>query len=189
VKKTFENVYQLKLSMKGISPQIWRRIQVPEDSTFLDLHKAIQAVMKWDNYYLHEFKILNPKTGKPEIISTEGDGYEYLDKELPVPEEKAKLSNYFTLENKDTLYTYNFGDNWQVEVLLEKILPRKKGIKYPICTAGERAAVPEDIGGVLGYQDMLEILRDPEHEEYKNTVLWLGKDFDPEYFDPKDVSF
>ncbi len=189
MKKIFENVYQLKLSMKGITPQIWRRIQVPEDYTFLDLHKAIQATMKWDNYYLHEFEVFNPETGKPEIISTGGDGHTYLDKEPPVQEEKAKISYYFTLENKDALYTYNFEDNWQVKVRLEKILPKKERTKYPICTAGKRAAVPEDIGGILGYEDMLEILKDTEHEEYEDTVLWLGKDFDPEHFDPKDVSF
>ncbi|WP_269851372.1 plasmid pRiA4b ORF-3 family protein [Methanosarcina horonobensis] len=125
MKKTFEKVYQLKLSVKGITPEIWRRIQVPEDYTFLDLHKAIQTSMNWENYYLHEFEMLNQKTGKPEII-TRADNHEYLDQEPPVPEEKARISDYFTLENKDALYTYNFGDNWQVEVLLEKVLPRKK---------------------------------------------------------------
>ena len=133
MKKTFEKVYQLKLSMRDITPQIWRRIQVPEN--------------------------------------------------------KAKISRYFTLENKTALYTYDFGDNWEVKFRLEKILPRKEGVKYPICTAGKRAAVPKDIGGIWGYENMLEILKDPEHEEYEDAVEWLGEDFDPEYFDPKDVSF
>lgn len=189
MKNTFERVYQLKLSMKGITPQIWRRIQVPENYTFLDLHDAIQAAMDWEDYHLHEFEMLNPKTGALERIGTEGDDYEIFDDEPLVPEEKAKLSKYFTLENKTALYTYDFGDNWQVKVRLEKILPRKEGVEYPICTAGKRAAVPEDIGGIGGYEDMLEILKDPEHEEYEDTVAWLGEDFDPEYFDPKDVSF
>jgi len=174
--------------MKGINPQIWRRIQVPENYTFFDLHKAIQAVMNWENYYLHEFKMLNPKTGEPETIGTEGNDFEAF-KEPLVPEKKAKISNYFTPENKDALYTYNFGDNWQVEVRLEEILPKKEGTEYPICTDGKRAAVPEDLGGILGYEDLLEILKDPEHDEYEETVEWLGEDFDPEYFDPKDISF
>jgi hypothetical protein len=106
-----------------------------------------------------------------------------------VPEKKAKLSDYFSLENKEALYTYDFGDNWEVKVRLEKILPRKEGVEYPICTAGKRAAVPEDSVGVWGYEEMLEILKYPENEEHEDTVLWLGEDFDPEYFDPKDVSF
>ena len=187
---TFKKIYQLKLSMKGIVPQIWRRIQVPENYTFLDLHNAIQAAMNWDDYHLHEFEMKNPKTGALVKIGAEDEGYEYFsDMLLLLPEEKVKLSKLFTLENKDALYTYDFGDDWKVKVRLEKILPRKEGVEYPVCTAGKRAAVPEDIGGIWGYEDMLEILKDPEHEDYEDNVEWLGEDFDPEYFDPKDVSF
>lgn len=175
--------------MKGITPQIWRRIQVPKNYTFLDLHEAIQAAMNWEDYHLHEFEMQNPKTGALDRIGTESDGYDDFADEPLVPENKAKISEYFTLENKEALYTYDFGDNWQVKVRLEKILPKKEGVEYPICTAGKRAAVPEDIGGIWGYEDMLEILKDPEHEDYEDTVAWLGKDFDPEYFDPEDVSF
>jgi hypothetical protein len=188
MKKTFEKVYQFKFSMKGITPQIWRRVQLPETYTFFDLHKAIQAVMDWEDYHLHEFKMLNPKTDEPETIGTEGNDFEAF-REFFVQEKKAKISNYFTPENKIALYTYDFGDNWQVKVRLEKIFPRKEGVEYPTCTAGKRAAVPEDIGGVWGYEEMLEILKDPEHEEYEDTVAWLGEDFDPEDFDPKDVLF
>lgn len=188
MKKAFEKVYQLKLSIKGITPQIWRRIHVPENYTFLKLHDAIQAVMDWDDYHLHEFEMVNPKTGMLDKIGTEGDDFEASGEPL-VPEKKAKLSDYFTLENKEALYTYDFGDNWEVKVRLEKILPRKEGVEYPICTAGKRAAVSEDSGGIWGYEEMLEIMKDPDHEEYEDTVSWLGEDFDPEYFDPKDVSF
>ena len=188
MKETFKIVYQLKLAMKGITPQIWRRIQVPENYTFLDLHNAIQAAMNWEDYHLHEVEMINPKTGMLDRIGTKGDDYEDFGEPL-VPEETAKLSDYFTLENKAALYTYDFGDNWQVKVRLEKVLPRKEGVNYPVCTAGKRAAVPEDIGGIWGYEDMLEILKDPEHEEYEDTVEWVGEDFDPEYFDPKAVSF
>ncbi len=188
MKKDFEKVYQLKLSMRGITPQIWRRIQVPENYTFLKLHDAIQAVMSWEDYHLHEFEMINPETGELERIGTEDKDHENFGEPL-MPENKAKISRYFTLENKTALYTYDFGDNWQVKVQLEKILPRKEGVEYPICTAGKRAAVPEDTGGVGSYEYMLEILKDPEHEEYEDTVEWLGEDFDPEYFDPKDVSF
>ncbi len=185
---TFKKIYQLKISMKGITPQIWRRIQVPENYTFLDLHDAIQAAMNWEDYHLHEFEMLNPKTGALDKIGTAGDDYEEFGEPL-VPENKAKISKYFTLENKVALYTYDFGDNWQVKVRLEKILPKEEGVEYPICTAGKRASPPEDTGGVWGYEEMLEVLKDPEHEEYEDTVEWLGEDFDPEYFDPKDVSF
>lgn len=92
-------------------------------------------------------------------------------------EKKAKISNYFTLENKTALYRYDFGDNWEVKIRLEKILPRKEGVEFPICTAGKRAAVPEDSGGVGGYMYKLEILEDPSDPEYEDTVEWLGGRF------------
>jgi Plasmid pRiA4b ORF-3-like protein len=102
---------------------------------------------------------------------------------------RTPISDYFTLENKAALYRYDFGDNWGVKIRLEKILPRKEGVEYPICTAGKRAAVPEDSGGAGQYMYMLDILKDPSHPEYEDTIEWLGEDFDPEYFYPKDVSF
>jgi hypothetical protein len=189
MKKNFKNVYQFKLAMKGITPQIWRRIQVPENYTFLDLHHAIQAAMNWEDYHLHEFEMLNPKTGNFERIGTESDDYEDFGDGSLVPEKKAKISDYFTLENKVALYTYDFGDNWQVKVQFEKILPKQDGLEYSVCIAGKRASVPEDSGGIGGYEGLLEILKDPEHEEYEDTLEWLGEDFDPEHFDPKDVIF
>lgn len=189
MKNIFEQVYQFKLSMKGITPQIWRRIQVPENYTFLDLHYAIQAVMDWEDYHLHEFEALNPKTGMPERIGPKDDEFDIFDEGTLVLEKKAKISNYFTLENKTALYRYDFGDNWEVKIRLEKILPKKEGVEYPICTAGKRAAVPEDSGGARYYMYKLEVLKDPSDPDYEDIAEWMGEDFDPEYFDPKDVSF
>lgn len=188
MKDTFKKIYQLKLSIKGISPKIWRRIQVPENYTFLDLHKAIQTAMNWEDYHLHEFEMQNPKTGTFDKIGKTDDECETFCEPL-VPENKVRLSKYFSSENKVALYTYDFEDNWKIKVRLEEILPKKQGTKYPVCTAGKRAAAPEDIGGIWGYEEMLDILKDPEHEEYEHTMAWLGKGFDPERFNPKDVAF
>ncbi len=160
---------------------------MPENYTFFDLHNAIQVVMDWDDYHLHEFEMPDPKIGVLQRIGPEGNEIETFEDELLVPEKNTRLSDYFTLENKAALYRYDFGDNWQVKVRLEKILPRKEGLDYPVCTAGKRAAVPEDVGGIAGYENMLEILKDPSHPEYEDSIEWLGEDFDPEYFDPKDV--
>jgi Plasmid pRiA4b ORF-3-like protein len=189
MKDNFEQVYQFKLSIKGITPQIWRRIQVPENYTFLDLHNATQAVMDWEDYHLHEFEVLNPMSGKPERIVPKEDDFDVFDEEPLVLEKKASISSYFTPENKTALYRYDFGDNWEVKIRFEKILLRKEGEKYPVCTAGKRASPPEDSGGAGGYMYKLEILTDPSDSEYEDTVEWLGENFNPEYFDVKDISF
>ena len=57
--------YQFKITLKGIDPPIWRRIQVPARYTFWDLHVAIQDSMGWLDYHLHMFRLPDPNTGQP----------------------------------------------------------------------------------------------------------------------------
>ena len=83
---------------------------------------------------------------------------------------------------------YDFGDCWEHEIVLERILPAGKGIKYPICLEGERACPPEDCGGTPGYADLLEILGDPSHPDHEDMFAWLPGDFDSERFDVEGVN-
>ncbi len=184
-KKKYSRVYQFKITLEGIKPPIWRRIQVPETYTFWDLHVAIQDAMGWEDYHLHEFEVVNPSTGLKENIRipAEASGTEVLS------ERKQKIADYFSMENRTASYVYDFGDGWEHKIQLEEILPREKGVKYPKCINGKRACPPEDCGGVWGYADLLEIIKDPEHEEYEEMMEWLGGSFDPEHFDVNEVSF
>ncbi len=163
-----KQVYQFKITLVGIKPAIWRRIQILGTSTFKDLHDAIQNAMGWEGYHLHSFKV---KKGE---IYDEG---------------KKKITSYFFQENKKALYEYDFGDSWEHTILLEKILPLETGKQYPMCLAGERACPPEDCGGVWGYENLLEIIGDPNHSEYEDRMEWLGGSFDPEAFKPEEVVF
>ena len=85
-------------------------------------------------------------------------------------------------------YEYDFGDGWLHTILLEKILPVGKGLSYPVCTKGKRACPPEDMGGIWRYQNFLESIDDPNHEEYSDFHEWYGEEFDPEVFSLKDVN-
>ena len=184
VKKSFDRVYQFKIILQGIKPPIWRRIQVPETYTFWGLHVAIQDAMGWLDYHLHAFEMLDPATKmKVAIGIPEGP----LDTEF-LPSVKLRMANYFSMENRLAKYEYDFGDGWIHEIRLEKILPKKEGIDYPICIAGKRACPPEDCGGIWGYEELLEAISDETHEEHARMMEWLGDEFDPEYFDPDEVS-
>ncbi len=108
----------------------------------------------------------------------------YEDKNL-IPEFLVKISRFFTPSNKNGIYIYDFGDEWVHQITLREIHPRDKNKDYPICLEEKRAYPPEDCGGVAGYLRMLEILQNPEDEEYEEIVEWLGKDYDHEFFDPK----
>jgi hypothetical protein len=185
MKSKFERVYQFKISLKGIKPVIWRRILVPETYTFWGLHVAIQDAIGWTDSHLHEFVIRDPATGAQEEIGIPDE-----DGELEIlPGWQRKIASYFSKEKPSAMYVYDFGDDWVHTVKLEKVLPREKGVSYPLCVGGEKACPPEDCGGVHGYQQLVEILMDPTHEEYEEMNEWAGKDFDPERFDPKRVVF
>lgn len=87
---------------------------------------------------------------------------------------------YFSMENRVADYRYDFGDDWQHKVELEKILPRNKGVRYPLCLAGRRACPPEDCGGIWGYAEICQ-----GESEFQEAYV----DYDPEHFDPQGVYF
>lgn len=180
-------VFQFKVGLKGIRPPIWRRIQVPANYTFWDLHVAIQDAMGWFDAHPHEFNVRNPSSGQEERIGIPLEDFEFG--EEVIPGWRRNISQYFSLEYPKASYIYDFGDDWEHTLTLEDILPRQKGRGYPLCVKGKRACPPEDCGGVWGYQDLLEIMVDPEHEEYDEMTEWVGPEFDPEAFDAKSVEF
>jgi hypothetical protein len=83
---------------------------------------------------------------------------------------------------------YDFGDNWEHVILVEKILPIDKKTQYPICLAGKRSGPPEDCGGPWGYMDLLNVLNDPNDPEYDERIEWIGEDFDSELFDAEEIN-
>jgi hypothetical protein len=187
--RKFENVYQFKITLTGIEPPVWRRIQVPETYSFWDLHVAIQDSMGWEDYHLHEFRVPvkgSKKSLKIGIPSEDDSTYGWT----VLPGHREKISDRFTMRiNKKADYLYDFGDDWTHEVLLEGILTRDESVEYPICIGGEKACPPEDCGGVWGYGDIIRILRKgAKNKDDEEFLGWLG-DFDPDGFDPEKVKF
>jgi hypothetical protein len=175
-----QRLYQFKITLKDIEPPIWRRIQVKECS--LDkLHEHIQTAMGWTNSHLHQFKIGGVIYGAPQLLC---EGWE--DETPPVNSLRARLSDVVPEDGKRFRfeYEYDFGDGWEHEVLFEGCLRAERGVRYPICVEGERACPPEDVGGTYGYQEYLEAMADPEHEEHESYMEWRGP-FHPEAFNAK----
>ncbi len=187
-----KKIYQFKITLEGTSPAIWRRIQVPEYYSFWDLHVAIQNSMGWLDSHLHVFR--HPDNGSGIGIPDE-DGF--IDAAEINPGWKVKLSRYFEYPDDFMEYEYDFGDSWKHMVKLEKILPAVPGRKYPRCIAGRMACPPEDCGGLEGYNELVDILADPFHEEYESTVKWLDELYNnpargiysPDIFNPAAVKF
>ena len=122
--------YQFKITLKDITPTIWRRIQIPEAYSFWDFHVAIQDAMGWLDYHLHAFRMRrNHSRAAIEIGIPDDYGFE------GVPEIhagwKIPVSDYFQDVGARADYAYDFGDGWLHEIVLEDFLPREKGKKYP----------------------------------------------------------
>jgi hypothetical protein len=171
-------VYQLKLTLKGLKPPIWRRVEVADEITLARLHQIIQVAMGWTDSHLHMFSLGQTSYGVPHP----GDEGDVRD------ERRVKLSQLLTAPKQKLSYEYDFGDSWTHEVLLEKALPPEPGVRYPRCTAGKQACPPEDCGGPWGYAELLEAIADPEHPEHDELLEWVGGAFDPEAFDMAEVN-
>lgn len=181
-----EKVYQFIITLREIKPPIRRRIQVPETYSFWDLHVAIQDSMGWTDTHLHNFDIVNPKTGRRQAIGIPDD--DFMDQKIS-PGWKKMIADYFSPDNDKAVYIYDYGDDWIHDIKLEKILPRDTGVTYPLCVVGERACPPEDCGGPPGYEDFLEAIMDPKHENHNELIEWAGGYFDPEEFKLEDIDF
>lgn len=174
-------IYQLKITLEDIRPFIFRIIQIKGNASLGKLHDYIQGAMGWSDTHLHEFSI----KGKRYQASDQMD--ENMDNPSTLDEQKYCLSNL--LQDGDFFrYNYDFGDDWKHMIEVEKILEPEDGVYYPICLYGERACPPEDCGGTLGYELLLEALEDPEHDEYEEYSEWVGDDFDAEKFDIKKAN-
>ncbi len=167
-----DSIWQLKVTLRDIRPPIWRRIQVSGDTSLYNLHLIIQDTMGWENYHLYDFEIGETHYGEPAPewgLETKDASRQKLSQVLPG--EKAKLH-----------YVYDMGDNWEHEIVVEKILLAEAEKRYPACIARKRACPPEDCGGIWGYSELLEIIEDPDHAEYEERMNCLGGELNPEAF-------
>ena len=169
------HVYRLKVTLKEVEHAVWRRIQVRRQVRLDRLHLIIQAAMGWTNSHLHEFLIKGLRYRVFEQM------YEGIDDPDTHDEKEYRLKNLVN-EGDSFDYIYDFGDDWQHEIVVEKVMEPETEVKYPVCFEGKRACPPEDCGGPWGYADLLRMLGDPEHEEYADYREWIGEDFDPESF-------
>jgi hypothetical protein len=175
-RKTRES-YQFKVELRDISPPIWRQFRVWGDATLAQLHRILQMVMGWENYHLYEFRIGGRIYGDPDL----DDEREIIDVK------KTRIRNVLPGVGAEFEYEYDFGDDWQHDLLLEAVMQSDPDTMCPRCLAGERSCPPEDVGGSGGYADYLEALADPDHEEHENMMEWRGP-FDPEAFSIEKVN-
>src|SRR5450830_485 len=170
-----DRVLILRIELKWITPTIWRQVAVPESITLGNLHQVIQTTMGWTDTHLHEFEIAGDSYG----VSDSSTGWK-----PPIVAEKRKTLISALRGNRTFRYVYDFRDGWEHLIRLEKIIPADVCPQLPYCIDGANARPPEDIGGMLGYDEFLTALNDANHPEHDSVLEWFGdNDFDPTTFD------
>lgn len=174
--KPGDTIYQFKITLRHITPVIWRRIQI-SDCTLADLHEYIQATFGWWNYHLHEFKIdgvsyMPPMPDGDDFgLQAEDESDIFISSLIPNSGRKPRWD-----------YIYDFGDGWEHQIQFERLLSAAPKTKYPLCAEGARACPPEDCGGPWGYAEYLDAISNPTHENHSDLMDWRGP-FDAEAFD------
>jgi hypothetical protein len=177
-----QEIYQLKVTLLGTTPPIWRRLLVPADMTLQQLHHVLQLAMDWEDCHMHEFRIGQKRFGKPDPN----------DRLMGLPaignERTVQLFSVLGKVGAKAVYTYDFGDSWEHGIVNEKVLLPEPGLVYPVCLGGKRHGPPEDCGGIPGYYNLLEAISDPDHDQHEELLEWLGDHFDPDAFSVDDLN-
>ncbi len=141
--------------------------------------------MGWTNSHLHHFIIGMRPNARYIGFGPIDEWDDAVDEEN---EDEVLINEVLPSAKTKMIYEYDFGDSWEHEVVLEKVLEAEAGVSYPRCVAGENACPPEDVGGVWGYAEFLRAISDPKHKERKSYLEWVGGEFDPEEFDLEAVN-
>ena len=178
-----EILYDIKITLEGTTPMVWRKIRVWADLSLEDFHKVIQLAMGWHNAHLHQFikgeSFYQPKDPEAGEFPPEPGVIDY---------ETVRIMDLLKAEGDQVTYEYDFGDAWLHEVTLEKVIKTTEELEYPLCLDGAMACPPESCGGIFGYQQLVEVMKDPSHEEFDSYIIWLGRKFNPAEFDKEVVN-
>jgi hypothetical protein len=137
-KSALSTIHQVKITIYGTKPPIWRRLELPSAMTLDRVHETLQIAFDWAGYHLHAFETACGQFGSPD---QDDDWSDRAD------EATAALAQVAPAEAAKIVYVYDFGDDWRHDIVVEKILPAQPGAAYPRCTAGRRTAPEEDSGG------------------------------------------
>ena len=168
-------IVTLKVTLLDSPYPIWRRFGVQSIATFRDLHMAVLSVMGWDGSHLWQFKVGQQIIGDCDLLEMDPrDDTGFIDAET------YTLGDAIAANVKTFGYTYDFGDNWQHKVTIEKVGPGDTDIAiYPVMLDHKGRCPPDNVGGIGGFVRFLETMGDPKSSAFKKAKIWNGGVFDP----------
>ncbi len=172
---SINEIATLKIELLDTDPLIWRQVEVPTSITLEGLHNVVQAAMGWYSQHLWELRLGEQRYGEP-LPGGDWGGPPVL------RADKVRLREIIKPRKTILDYIYDFGDSWEHRLTLTDIRQGDPEVEYPRYIAGERAAPPEDCGGIPGFYQALEVLADTKHPDYAELLDWFD-DYDPDIVD------
>ncbi|MFT7650821.1 MAG: hypothetical protein ACI8Y4_005596 [Candidatus Poriferisodalaceae bacterium] len=166
------SVHSLRVELLYVEPTVWRRFVVPSETKLPKFNRLLEAVMGWEGYHLHSFEIGDLRIGQPDE-----------DDVALIDERRLTVQQILPRAGSQLRWAYDFGDNWQHDVVVEAIEEPSPDVRYPVCVEGKEACPPEDCGGESGYDDLRVALADPDNPEHDFLKEWAGFEFNPDAFD------
>lgn len=174
-------IARLRIDLEHIAPRIWRRVEVSLTTNLRSLHELIQAVMPWESTHLYQFTIGERVYGEPDPEGAKWGRKVYQARSM-------RLGMLIDRGVTDFLYTYDFGDDWQHRIMVEKVAEADPEIDYPVFADGERRAPPDDVGGPPGFMDFIEAMSNRSHPQHKAMARWHGGPFDANDFGAAEIT-
>lgn len=164
------SLIEITITLDHIEPVVTRTLQVPADIRLDRLHQTIQAAMGWTNSHLYMFEAGGATWGLPDPDLGDDD----------LPADKMTLAGLIEDTGARSIsYLYDFGDSWDHTIKIGETGDPVPGELYPRLTDISGRCPPEDVGGIPGYEEFLEVMADPKHPEHEDLKRWHGGDFDP----------
>lgn len=165
-----ETIARLRITLSDTDPAIWRTVDVPVEANLKMIHDVVQAAMGWQDYHLWEFEFDNRRYGL-----TNPD---WPDDTLSAAK-NIRLKTLIDRGARQIDYIYDMGDSWHHSIAIEAVEQGQPDTKYPRYVDGARRCPPEDIGGVPGFENFLDAIADPFHEDHAELTEWYDGAFDP----------
>jgi Plasmid pRiA4b ORF-3-like protein len=174
--------FELEVTLRGVSPPIWRRLRLAGSLTLRELHHVLQISFGWSDKHLHEFHIGDTRYGMALPAAPSVSPSSAFLEDVPIPDERELKLTPLLRSARAFEYVYDPGDRWTHEVTVKPV-PLTARAPRALCLDGECAAPPEGCGGPESYMDLLRVIASPASARARELRAWAGLHFDPLVFD------
>jgi len=174
-------VYRVRVHLNDSDPTIWRRLDVRSNLTLDMLHQVLQVAFDWTDSHLHRFSLGGgafDHRSQLFLCTYDVDNKEWPEDDDGLPAAETRFDETLSEPGDVLHYLYDYGDNWELTLRLEEVLPAEADCRAAVVVDGERAAPPEDCGHLVDADSLADVLADPALFELDR----INKGFGDAYF-------